>query len=371
MKALAIYAGPKAREHLQRYGFLPQHVGVIPGAAGGPKGLILGPLDRFIFGQWLPQSHQFVDLVGASIGAWRMATACLNDSAHALVRLEKDYIAQHYELAPGQRKPSAHQVSQAFVENLNLFYGDRIQEVLSHPRYRLHILTSHGKGLLHRAHALRTPLGYACAFAANAMHRPWMGRYLERVVFSGLKGVQKSPHPLPFSAQDYPTQQIALTEGNFMAALQASCSIPFVLEAVHDISGAPRGAYWDGGITDYHLHLNWQNHTDGPTDESQRALVLYPHFQKSVIPGWLDKTLKWRHGASSFLDHTVVLAPKPQWVQTLPQNKLPDRQDFVTYADDFPGRVRVWQSAVQASQQLADEFAQWLEKPDLSEIQSL
>ena len=92
MKALAIYAGPKAREHLQRYGFLPQHVGVIPGAAGGPKGLILGPLDRFIFGQWLPQSHQFVDLVGASIGAWRMATACLNDSAHALVRLEKDYI---------------------------------------------------------------------------------------------------------------------------------------------------------------------------------------------------------------------------------------------------------------------------------------
>ena len=35
----------------------------------------------------------------------------------------------------------------------------------------------------------------------------------------------------------------------------ASCSIPFWLDAVHDIPGAPRGAYWDGGITDYHLHL--------------------------------------------------------------------------------------------------------------------
>ena len=37
----------------------------------------------------------------------------------------------------------------------------------------------------------------------------------------------------------------------------ASCSIPFWLDAVHDIPGAPRGAYWDGGITDYHLHLDY------------------------------------------------------------------------------------------------------------------
>ncbi|MBA3623611.1 MAG: hypothetical protein H0W48_03990 [Methylibium sp.] len=25
---------------------------------------------------------------------------------------------------------------------------------------------------------------------------------------------------------------------------------------MHDIPGAPPGAYWDGGITDYHLHWN-------------------------------------------------------------------------------------------------------------------
>jgi hypothetical protein len=35
--------------------------------------LILGPLDRFMCGDWLTQSSQSVDLVGASIGAWRMA----------------------------------------------------------------------------------------------------------------------------------------------------------------------------------------------------------------------------------------------------------------------------------------------------------
>ena len=56
MKALKLFAGPKAFDHIQRNGLRAEHIGVIPGAAGGPKGLILGPLDRFIFGEWLPQS---------------------------------------------------------------------------------------------------------------------------------------------------------------------------------------------------------------------------------------------------------------------------------------------------------------------------
>ena len=77
MKALRIYAGPKALQHLREQGLRPQDVHTIPAAAGGPKGLILGPLDRFLFGEWLPQSRQTVHLVGASIGAWRMASACL------------------------------------------------------------------------------------------------------------------------------------------------------------------------------------------------------------------------------------------------------------------------------------------------------
>ena len=77
MKALRIHAGPRARQQLEQQGLRPADVGVIPAAAGGPKGLILGPMDRFIFGEWLPRSDQPVHLVGASIGAWRMATACL------------------------------------------------------------------------------------------------------------------------------------------------------------------------------------------------------------------------------------------------------------------------------------------------------
>ena len=353
MQALRIHAGPLALAHIRRLGLAPADVRVIPAAAGGPKGLILGPLDRFIFGEWLSTSNQPVALVGASIGAWRMATACLHDSTAAFARLERDYIAQHYELPPGQKRPSAAQISESFGQNLQVFYGGRIPEILNHGRYRLHIVTSRGRHLLGREHAWRTPLGYAGAFLTNAVKRRAMGAWLERVVFS------QPGAALPFSTHDYRTRQVALSEANFQPALQASCSIPFLLQAVHDIPGAPKGAYWDGGITDYHLHLQYGN-SDG--------IVLYPHFQRQVVPGWLDKALKWRHQPSHFLDRMVVLAPSPEWVQSLPNGKLPDRTDFTRYGADLKARVAVWNTAVAASEQLMTEFAQWLRKPDAAQV---
>ena len=363
MRALNIHAGPKALAHIRHHGLRPEHIGVVPGAAGGPKGLILGPLDRFIFGEWLAQSTQPVDLVGASIGAWRMATACLNDPVSAFERLERDYIHQHYEPLPGKKRVSAAQVSEAFGQSLQDFYGGRINEVLNHPRYRLHIVTSRGRHVLHREHPVATPLGYAGAYLSNALSRRALGGWLERVVFSAQRAT------LPFGTQDLGTHAVGLTEANFMPALQASCSIPFALKAVHDIPGAPSGAYWDGGITDYHLHLNWT----APADElvPNRAIVLYPHFQQNVVPGWLDKALKWRHRATPFLDSTIVLAPNPDWVKTLLGGKLPDRHDFMTYDRDLAGRVKVWTAAASAAQQLADEFAQWLERGGVESVRSL
>lgn len=358
MKALRIYAGPKARRHIEQHGLLPQHVSVIPGAAGGPKGLVLGPLDRFIFGEWLPQSSQPVHLVGASIGAWRMATACLNEPVRAFERLEHDYIHQDYALAPGQKRPTAAHVSERFGQSLQAFYGGRVEEVLGHRRYKLHIVTSRGRHVLGREHALRTPLGYLGAFLTNSVHRRSMGAWLEWVVFSSPGAA------LPFLANDYRTRQVALSEANFNPALQASCSIPFVLKAVHNIPGAPPGAYWDGGITDYHLHLNY-------AAQPMSGLVLYPHFQKAVVPGWLDKSLRWRHGATHFLDNMVVLAPDPDWVRTLPNSKLPDRTDFTRYGTDLQSRVKAWGQGVAASRRMADEFGEWLAMPDPSQVESL
>jgi hypothetical protein len=362
MPALRIYAGPLAREHIARHGLQPADVGVVPAAAGGPKGLILGGLDRFLFGDWLPRTDHTIHLVGASIGAWRMATGCLHAPVQAFERMERDYIAQDFDLPPGQKARTAADVSRRFGEGLQAFYGGRIAEVLSHPRFRLHIVTARGRHVLGREHRIATPLGYFGAFVSNTLHRKAMGAWLERVVFSAPE--QGSPCPLPFGTDDFPTRQVLLTEQNFQPALQASCSIPFLLQAVHDIPGAPRGAYWDGGITDYHLHLKYDC---GPGP----GLVLYPHFQQAVVPGWLDKGLKWRHRATAFLDRMVVLAPDREWVRKLPNGKLPDRTDFTRYEGNLQGRMRDWTIAAKAGEELAREFAGWLEKPDPSRVEAL
>ena len=115
--ALQILAGPRARAHLRERGLRSEDVRVIPAAAGGPKGLALNPLDRFIFGHWLPASVQTVHLMGASIGAWRMATACAPDADAALRELAENYILQSYPRAAGQF-PKKRDISRVFAELL-------------------------------------------------------------------------------------------------------------------------------------------------------------------------------------------------------------------------------------------------------------
>lgn len=345
MRALRVHAGPRARAHLAQAGLRPQDVRLIPAAAGGPKGLVLNPIDRFVFGHWLPRSTQTVHLLGASIGAWRMACACMADADAALAELADDYVTQRYEHAPG-RAPAPRHVSDVFARTLEQRIGARASQVLGHPRWRLHVFTSRGRQLLAREGRVRTPLGYAAAFFANAASRRALSWWLERVVFSDPRD------PLPFTLGDFRSHQTTLDAHNLVPSILASCSIPFWLDAVHDLPGAPKGAYWDGGITDYHLHLHYAAMADG--------LVLYPHFQQQVVPGWLDKPWKRRHRATASLDNVVVLSPDPAWVATLPRGKLPDRNDFRHFGDDVAGRVGVWRRALAESQRLADEFADWV-----------
>jgi hypothetical protein len=359
--ALQVFAGPAAKARLAERGLRVEDVGLIPAAAGGPKGLILNGLDRFIFGDWLPQSRQTVHLVGASIGAWRMATAALahRDVATAFDTMAEAYVTQEYDVLPGDKRPRPEGVSRRFGEILAEIFEGREAVVLAHPRLRLHVVTSRGQskglGLLAREGRLRTPLGYLGAFAANAVSRPLLGRFLERVVFSDPRD------RLPLKLNDFTTREVHLSRTNLRGALLASCSIPFWLQAQHDLPGAPRGAYWDGGITDYHLHLDYR-----ALQASGAPLVLYPHFQRQVVPGWLDKALKHRHRSTAFLDNVVLLCPSPAWIARLPGAKLPDRNDFIKL--DAAERRGRWRVAVQESQRLSDEFAALTER---SSIQAL
>jgi hypothetical protein len=351
MTALDVYAGPRARAHLARHGLSASDVRVIPAAAGGPKGLVLTPLDRFLFGSWLRGSAHTIHLIGASIGAWRMAAACRADPVAAIAELAEDYVTQTYPRKPG-KQPVARDITRVFSATLDARFGANATEILSHPRLRLHVVTSRGRRLLARENQIKTPLGYAAAFAANVANRRAMAGLLERVVFSDPR------EALPVPLDDYRSRTVALTAANLSASVLASCSIPFWLKAVHDIPGAPSGAYWDGGITDYHLHLDYARLDDG--------LVLYPHFQSTVVPGWLDKALKHRHGATARLDNVVLLVPNADWVKTvMPRGKLPDRGDFKLYGEAIPERMTDWHRAIREAERLADEFARLVEQPSV------
>lgn len=345
-QVLSIHAGPAARARLLERGLRAEDIGLIPAAAGGPKGLVLNHLDRLLFGSWL-QGPAPLHLVGASIGAWRMTTACLpGDAAANFAALAEAYITQHYDPEPGEKRLRPAPVSAKFESILAGQFKGRETELLAHPRLRLHIVTSRGKGrLLAREGRLRTPLGYLGAYAANLLHRPWLGNWMERVVFSDPR------QRLPLALNDFATREVHLSRANLRASLLASCSIPFWLAAQHDLPGAPRGAYWDGGITDYHLHLDYRALLGSPA-----PLVLYPHFQPEVIPGWLDKALKRRHRPSPFLDNLVLLVPHPDWVKSLPGAKLPDRNDFVKLP--LQERMQRWRLAVAESERLAESFMQ-------------
>ena len=366
VKALSIHAGPLALAALREHGLRPHDVRIIPAAAGGPKGLVLNPLDRFIFGDWLARSAHTVHLLGASIGAWRMATACLDEPAAVFAQMADDYIHQAYEHRLGRLPVAAH-VSQVFGAKLQQRFGGHEHQVLGHARFRLHVFTSRGRHLLRREGRLRTPLGYLGAFAANAWSRKAMGGWLERVVFSDPR------EPLPLALHGYRTHRATLSAANLQLAMLASCSVPFALKAVYDIPGAPPGAYWDGGITDYHLHLNYAGLPAAPLADapSGAGLVLYPHFQPSVIPGWLDKRLKQRHRATAQLDNVVLLSPTPEWVASLPNAKLPDREDFKRYVDEPHTRMALWSRVVRESERLRDEFAAWLQRGDAAGVQPL
>jgi len=251
--------------------------------------------------------------------------------------------------------PTAQAVSTAFGETLQQRLAPHGADILGHPHRRLHVFTSRGRYLLHRPGRLRAAAGYLGAFAVNVASRRALGAWLERVVFSDPRD------ELPLPLDDFRSAQAPLTPANLATALLASCSIPFWLQAVHDIPGGPRGAYWDGGLTDYHLHLNYA--AMRRTSASGAGLVLYPHFHAHVVPGWLDKGLRHRHGSSPFLDNVVVLAPHPEWVRGLPHAKLPDRGDFKFYGEDEAGRQAAWRRALAESRRLADDFATLVSSP--------
>lgn len=346
---IAIFrAGPDAAEHLRREGLSPADIACVPAAAGGPKGLTLIPLDRLLHREWLHAAPR-LELVGASIGAWRMAALAQPDPVAALERLQHAYVRdQDYA-----KRPTPQEVSAACRRIAHAVAGDG--PLITRPDVTLSVVTSRARGPLAGADS---KLAFARTALSNALSRRRLAAHFERVVFTaGRSQLFAAPYD-EFGLQDVP-----LGPANQVEALLASGTIPLVCAPVRDVPGAPPGLYWDGALVDYHLLLPYQRLTrDGP----RRRIVFYPHFNDYVTPGWLDKHLPWRRSprGHAWLDDVLLVAPSPAFLATLPNGKLPDRQDFYRYGLDHATRVRDWERAIGECGRFAEAVLRWMERPD-------
>jgi hypothetical protein len=340
--SLTFRAGPEALALIRERGLRAEDVDIIPGASGGAKWLSIGGLDRYLFGEFLqvPRSRP-MHLIGSSIGSWRMACLAQRDPVAALARGHHGYIYdQNYT-----SKPSASEVTTVLRRLLDDLLGENgVDEIMSHPWARMHVITAMTKRL--SSNAPRIAIGAAMAAAAfgNLLNRRALGFPITRYVFNSAGDETPFAH-----ISDLPTVHVPLTRENLKPVLLASGAIPLVVEGV-DVPGREGEVHWDGGVIDYHLDLDF-----GAAD----GLILYPHFYDYIVPGWFDKPLPWRRAGGKNFSRVLLIAPSREFVAALPGGKIPDRKDF--YSMSQSDRIRTWQQVLDASAQLGDELRELVE----------
>ncbi|MDH1443530.1 patatin-like phospholipase family protein [Pseudomonas sp. GD03721] len=345
--ALTLKAGTRALARIRQNGLSPTDVGILPGAAGGPKGIGIQGLDLALFADWLLRAPRERALIGASIGSWRFASACLPDPAVGIRRLGELYTTQRFAKGVGMA-----QVSDSCRQMLNELLADQEAAIIANPHYRLHIVVVKSHGLLQHDHRGKLSLGLSSVIGNNLLARQRLSRHFDRVI---LHDARQAP-PLA-QLNDFCSHFHVLTPENLRHALLASGSIPMVMEAIREIPGLEPGAYRDGGLLDYHLDLPYNG----------EDIVLYPHFTDRVIPGWFDKSMPWRRGDRTRLQDVLLLAPSRDYLARLPHGKLPDRTDFKRYLGNDAGRERYWRQAMAESARLGDEFLELVENGRLAE----
>ena len=336
MRPIQIFAGNHALSHIKQNGLKPTDIRVIMGASGGPKWFVLSHLDRYLVQHWLPEATGQIDLIGSSIGAWRMSAYAGADPLAGIEHLEEHYLNQRYE-----GKPSIREVSQSVHDLLDGFM--QLDDVDHHNQRKLHIVSARSKGpsSFEQKH-LQTAV-FAAVATGNLISRHSLPLWFDRTIFHSDGG------QLPVESwDDFRTHQVTLTRENYRDALLSSGAIPVVIEGVRSPAGAPSGLYRDGGMVDYHFDLPIK-----PND----GLVLYPHFMPLLKPGWFDKPLSWRKVSAANYSHTVVVTPSREFVDALPYQKIPDRKDFEKLDNDT--RIRYWRTVIDRNKAIADAFHDW------------
>jgi len=338
MALLSLFAGPRALQTIKQQGLRSDLFSMLVAASGGPKWFVLYGLDRYLFGDFFAGREQPLHTIGSSIGAWRMACLATGDPVAAIDRLAELYSKERYSDAPDARE-----VSRSAQQLLEKVLGKKgADEVASNPKVVSHIIATRCRTWSNFGGKFGLAVALTLAAGSNLVTRSSLSVYFERTVFNN----NRNSRSIVFS-DDLSTSYVPLTPDRVCDALIASGSIPFALEGIRNFAGATPGLYLDGGIIDYHLDLPFSK---------QPGLVLYPHYQLGITPGWFDKKLFWRKYKASNFDNVLLLAPSDEFVASLPYRRIPDRHDFKTL--DYDSRLRYWRSVLEQSQRLAAEFAE-------------
>ncbi|MEG1092672.1 MAG: patatin-like phospholipase family protein, partial [Acinetobacter sp.] len=134
--SLTIRAGHLARQLIEKEGLHAQHVDIVPGAAGGPKGIGIQGLDQAIFGDFFAQAPQRRTLIGSSIGSWRFASILAWGAKEGTERLSHLYtnLSFHKKMS---RQEVAH-ICQGML--IDLIQGQE-QQLVDHPDYHLAVIS--------------------------------------------------------------------------------------------------------------------------------------------------------------------------------------------------------------------------------------
>lgn len=341
MNALSLYAGPTALARIRQEGLKPEQFRVLAGASGGPKWFVLYGLDRYLFGDFFANRQTPLATVGSSAGAWRLACLGLDDPRAAVERLALHYSTQQYSA-----KPTIVEISTEAEKLLDIVLGPNgAQQIVDNALVDMHVIVARARGLLALENKLALSAGLGLCALLNVLSRSTLPLSFQRYVFHTRSLLPNAKH-----WPDMSTHTSALGREGVKSALLASGSIPLVMKGIKNIAGAQVGTYRDGGLTDYHLDLPFSEGND---------LVLYPHFYRSITPGWFDKFLPWSRSRNTYFDNVLLLAPSKEFVEQLPYQKIPDRKDFETL--DFNSRLQYWQTVMQRSEKLAQEFALMVE----------
>lgn len=337
MTSLTIYAGPKALKRISQEGIRRDQFDTLVGASGGPKWFVLHGLDQYLFGDFFSGSDAKLTTIGSSAGAWRMCCLATADPVAAINRLAIRYSEERYSDQP----TVAEITDKATLMVEHVLGATGAAEIVQNPFFKTHIIADRCRGLSSSAGKPLQTFMLGSAAMANLVSRRTLSCFFERTVFTN------GDASLPVQWEDMASAAVSLTSQNIVDAMMATGSIPFVLDGVKDIAGSKPGLYWDGGITDYHFDL--------PFNDSDQ-LVLYPHFSATVIPGWFDKKIPWRKVHESNFNNVVLVTPSKEFTANLPHGKIPDREDFNNFAYDE--RVEYWREVLERSKSLAADFAQ-------------